>query len=106
MVAEADVSLVCKPERVVVSMAVVEEAQINLMFGSSTFLCKACEPSPQASHRQGELCFCKVDHVVRNTCRGKHGQVCSYATTYSPCRELDFVVLDVKLSCQNAAFGC
>ncbi|TVU09402.1 hypothetical protein EJB05_42874, partial [Eragrostis curvula] len=101
MVTEAEVNLVYKAERVVVSMAAVVEPRINLMFTPSTFLCRACDlPLKPPTVK------CKVDHVVRGNCRGKHGQVCSYAATYSPYREQDFVILDTKLSCQNAVFGC
>ncbi|TVU09401.1 hypothetical protein EJB05_42873, partial [Eragrostis curvula] len=101
MVTEVEVNLVYKAERVVVSMAAVEEPRINLMFRPSTFLCRACDlPLKPPTVK------CKVDHVVRGNCRGKHGQVFSYAATYSPYREQDFVILDAKLSCQNAVFGC
>lgn len=41
------------------------------------------------------------------TCRGKHGEACGgRAATFAACPELDAVVRDAKLPCQNEEFGC
>jgi hypothetical protein len=49
---------------------------------------------------------CEAGHVVCCTCRGKHGEACGRAATYTACHELDAVLLDAKLPCQHQEFGC
>ncbi|TVU22154.1 hypothetical protein EJB05_31836 [Eragrostis curvula] len=88
-------------ERAVVPVLAMEEPQISLTFGVSIFHCQAC-----LLPLKPPIFKCEAEHVVCGACRGKHGEACDRAATYAPCRELDAVVLDAKLPCQYAEFGC
>lgn len=47
-----------------------------------------------------------MDHFVCGVCRGRHAVVCNNAVAYTSCRDLDLFVLDAKMPCQYAEFGC